>query len=147
MEDEIKKAKEKAMSLLLFKDRTKKELEERLYRVGFNELAINEAIHYVESFGYINDARYAGNYIHFRKESKSKKEISYKLMQKGVPKDIIEEAFQDYEGDTAALRNMIDKRLKGRERHDIDGTEKQKLIAYLMRKGYAMHEVLHELEY
>ena len=47
-DDEGKKAAEKAMSLLLHKDRTRWELTERLARAGFSEKASLEAIGYAD---------------------------------------------------------------------------------------------------
>ena len=57
--DEVRKAKEKAMRLLLQQDRTEKELRDRLYRAGFSETASEAAMQYVSGFGYLDDRRYA----------------------------------------------------------------------------------------
>ncbi|MFR2953958.1 MAG: hypothetical protein ACLTJ7_03590 [Clostridium sp.] len=51
--DEVRKAKEKAMRLLLQQDRTEKELRDRLYRAGFSETASEAAMQYVSGFGYL----------------------------------------------------------------------------------------------
>ena len=72
-DEESKKAAEKAMSLLLHKDRTRQELIQRLYQAGFSEAASEEAIQYVEQFGYINDRRYVENYIMFQQGIRSRK--------------------------------------------------------------------------
>ena len=50
--EEVRKAKEKAMRLLLQQDRTEKELRDRLYRAGFSETASEAAMQYVSGFGY-----------------------------------------------------------------------------------------------
>lgn len=145
--DEIKRAREKAMDLLLFKDRTEKELENRLVKAGFSETSTNAAMEYVESFGYINDLRYAKNFISFRQETKSRKEIRYKLIEKGVDKETIELAFEDdYAGESMALRNLLKKRLKGTEISELSKEEKQKHIAYLARKGFSLHDILKEFD-
>lgn len=149
--EEEKKAAEKAMNLLLQQDRTKKELQERLYRAGFSEKAAAYAMDYVMSFGYIDDFRYASNYISFHGKNRSRKELRYKLMNKGVPPEIIAEAFSEYkDGDERdALRYMLGKRLKGRRLSDMDYKEKNKITAYLGRKGYplpAIHSVMREQE-
>lgn len=61
------------------KDRTKKELEDKLYRAGFSEKASKQAMDYVMSFGYIDDRRYVENYLMFQTGKRSKKEIYFKL--------------------------------------------------------------------
>lgn len=138
--EEEKKAAEKAMNLLLQQDRTKKELQDRLYRAGFSEKAAAYAMNYVMSFGYIDDLRYASNYLAFHKGNRSRKELRYKLMNKGVPPEVIAEAFLEYEeeDERTALRHMLRKRLKGRMLSRLDFQEKSKITAYLGRKGYAL---------
>lgn len=138
--DEEKKAAEKAMNLLLQQDRTKKELQDRLYRAGFSEKAAIYAMNYVMSFGYIDDLRYASNYISFHSGNRSRKELRYKLLNKGVPPEVIAEAFLEYEDETEqeALRYMLRKRLKGRRLSDMDYQEKNKIVAYLGRKGFSL---------
>ncbi|MCH5252079.1 MAG: RecX family transcriptional regulator [Lachnospiraceae bacterium] len=148
MDEECKKAAEKAMNLLLVQDRTKKELQERLYRAGFSEKAADYALEYVMSFGYIDDLRYAENYISFHKENRSRKELQYKLMQKGVPPEIISEAFLSYnrEDEYTALKHQLRKKLKGKHLSDMEFQEKNKVTAYLARKGYALPAIRHVLQ-
>lgn len=138
--EEEKKAAEKAMNLLLSQERTKKELEDRLYRAGFSETATQYAILYVTGFGYIDDRRYATNYLSYHKGSRSRKELQYKLLNKGVPKDILTEVFMGYESEDEqeALRRMLSKRLKDRKISELDAKEKNKIISYLARKGYSL---------
>ena len=52
-DEEGKRAAKKAMEWIAYKDRTKKELEDKLYRAGFSEKASKQAMDYVMSFGYI----------------------------------------------------------------------------------------------
>lgn len=137
---ECKKAAEKAMNLLLQKDRTKKELEDRLYRAGFSERASAYAMEYVMSFGYINDARYASEYVDLHKRHRSRRELQFKLMKKGVEPEVIALAFEEYESsdEEAAVRTMLQKRLRGRNLVDMSYEDKNKVTAYLVRKGYTL---------
>lgn len=139
-ENECKKAAQKAMDLLLRQDRTKKELSERLYRAGFSEEASRYAMEYVEGFGYINDARYAANYISLHKGKRSKKELRYKLMGRGIPPEILAEVFLEYcpEDEEEALANQLEKQLRGRLPSEISWEEKNKVIRRLAQKGYSL---------
>ncbi len=136
--EECLKAAEKAMNLLLLKDRTRKELQERLYRAGFSESAAAYAMEYVTKFGYINDFRYAENYIAFHKEKRSRKELCYKLRHKGVDEEVLETAFESYDekAEETALQFLLEKRLKGKQLTDMEYAEKNKVTAYLARKGF-----------
>lgn len=142
-DEEGKKAAEKAMSLLMFKDRTKKELTERLYRAGYSEEASREAMEYVEHFGYINDRRYAENYIMFQKGKRSRKEIIFKLVEKGISKELIQQVLEEdeYEGEDEAIESLIVKKLKGKSVSEITYEEKNKIIAYLGRKGFDLRAI------
>ncbi len=140
-DDEGKKATEKAMSLLSFQDRTKKELKDRLYRAGFSEKASEEAIEYAEHYGYINDRRYVETYIMFQQGKRSRKEISYKLAEKGISRELIRQVFEEteYEGEQAAIERLIQKKLKGRMGNELSVQEKNKIMAYLGRKGFDLN--------
>ena len=61
-----KRAKLRAMHLLQKMDRTRAELERKLQQNGYPAQAIETALSYVESFHYIDDARYAAtvSYTH-----------------------------------------------------------------------------------
>ena len=72
---EQKEATKKAMLLLEHMDRTEKGLSDRLRQAGFSAEAVEGAMNYVRSYGYLNDERYAENYIAFRMESKSRQKI------------------------------------------------------------------------
>ena len=152
-DEESKKATEKAMALLLHKDRTAWELNDRLYRAGFSEKASEFAFSYVSKYGYINDLRYATGYIDYHKTSKSKNEIRRKLKEKGITDEVLAEAFLTYEAgdddvdagavdpEETALRALLQKRLKGREIDDLTFEEKQKQMRYLAGKGYPIDKI------
>lgn len=139
-QEECRKAAEKAMNLLLQQDRTRKELQDRLYRAGFSEWASTYAMEYVIGFGYINDLRYAENYISFHKGNRSKKELRYKLLNKGVEEDVLALAFESYEeeDEQVALAHLLKKRLNGRKLSDMEYPDKNKVTAYLARKGFSL---------
>ena len=72
MEQQQKEVRKKALKLLEHMDRTEKGLTDKLRQAEFSPEAVEDAIVYVKSYGYINDARYARTYISFRMESKSR---------------------------------------------------------------------------
>ena len=108
----LHRAKLKAMSLLKYQGRTKKELKERLMRAEFPEFITEGAVAYVESFGYINDDAYIRNIIDSRKDKKSRREIYALLRQKGVDmnraEEIMEEMYEEL-SDQEAIRELLRK--------------------------------------
>ena len=138
----LHRAKLKAMSLLKYQDRTKKELKERLMRAEFPEFITEGAVAYVESFGYINDDAYIWNFIDSRKDKKSRREIYALLRQKGVDmnraEEIMEEMYEEH-SDQEAIRELL--RKKHWDFACTDPKEKQKIYGYLVRKGFRYEDI------
>ena len=100
------------------------------------------ALEYVKSFGYIDDHRYALNYIESRRNSKSKKEILASLSGKGLAPELLDIAFEEaYEetGEQEAILKLLKKK-KFEEKLE-DPRELQKLYAYLARKGFRYEDI------
>lgn len=139
----IKRAKLRAMHLLSDMGRTESQLRTKLKQGGYPDEAVEEAIRYVKSFGYINDAEYVRSFIDSRKEKKSKKEIYAALKQKGVGSDIIEQVFEEMDYGEEDSRQAIEALMRKRNYNpdSADLKEKQKLMGYLMRKGFRYEDV------
>jgi regulatory protein len=126
-------------------DRTEGELRNRLSEEGFPEEIIQSTIEYVHYYGYLNDERYAINYIRQRKETKSKLIIRSELAGKGIDKELLDMIFTtEYQGqeedpEITAIRKAIAKKVK--EPDALSREEKQKLIAHLYRKGFEFDKI------
>ncbi|MDE7404733.1 MAG: recombination regulator RecX, partial [Lachnospiraceae bacterium] len=97
-----KRAKLRAMNLLKSRAYTSFQLKEKLEAGGYPGKIIDEAIDYVSSFGYVNDSQYTIDFIEYNKERKSKNRIYMDLYKKGIPRNILEEAWNDVVGDERA---------------------------------------------
>ncbi len=142
-DEESKKATERAMSLLLHKDRTEQELVSRLRRAEFSETAALFALDYVKKYGYINDLRYAGSYIELHSKDMSRRQLRQKLSERGVSDEVLSEAFSALEEpedgtdpEEEAMYSLIRKRLRGRDISELTYEEKQKHMRYLAGKGF-----------
>ena len=138
----LKRAKLRAMHLLNDMGRTESQLRTKLLRNDYPSDIVEEAIAYVKSFGYINDAEYTRSFIENRKEKKSKKEIYAALCQKGLPKDLIETALEECYADDdsiAAIEAIV--RKKKFDPKSTDYKEMQKMMGYLVRKGFRYDDI------
>ena len=138
----LKRAKLRAMHLLNDMGRTQSQLRTKLLRNDYPSDIVEEAIAYVKSFGYINDAEYTRSFIENRKEKKSKKEIYAALCQKGLPKDLIETALEECYADDdsiAAIEAIV--RKKKFDPKSTDYKEMQKMMGYLVRKGFRYDDI------
>ena len=141
-----KRAKLRAMHLLESMDRTRAELERKLQAGEYPREAVEAALAYVESFGYLDDRRYARHYVECKKEGRGKARLKMELAQKGVDRSIIEEVLEEAELDDCrdTIRELVRKRRRGSG--SMDDRERQRIYGYLMRKGFSSSEILSVLK-
>ena len=94
--DMQKRAKLRCMHLLEKRDYTEKELRQKLTagKTEYTQEEMDIAIDYVKSFHYVDDGKYACKYIEAMRSRKSRRQIEQELYQKGVDKELIQEAFE-----------------------------------------------------
>ena len=80
----VKRAKLRAMHILERADRTEAELASKLKQDLYPDEIIASAMQYVKSFGYIGDSNYARRFVESKQRTKSKREITMLLQQKGI---------------------------------------------------------------
>ena len=137
----IKPAKRKALSLLEKSDYTKKDLENRLFRDGFPADAVKRAVDYVVGYRYVDDERYARNYINYRTQGKSRQMVYQTLVSKGIDSDIIEATMSEGEFDDVENIQQICEKKFG----DIGTLPKEKQIKvlnYFLRRGYKYSDIV-----
>ncbi|MDO5539718.1 MAG: regulatory protein RecX [Eubacteriales bacterium] len=137
--DMQKRAKLRCMHLLEKRDYTEKQLRDKL-RVGKTEYTpevIDGAIAYVKSCRYIDDARYACQYVECMKDRKSRRQIEQELFQRGVSREYVESAFEQTE--TVPEDGLIEKWLEKKHycQETADMKEVRRMYAFLARKGFS----------
>ncbi len=140
-----KRATKRAMNLLQKKDYTEKKLRDKLAEGMYSDECIDAAIEYVKSYRYLDDERFARDYIVYHMEMRSKNRIVQDLMGKGISKELTErlmlEIYED-EADVDVEQEQIKKLLiKKHFDKDMEFKDKQKIIAFLLRRGYSMDSV------
>ena len=142
MDDMIKQAKLKALSLLTYMDRTELQLRKKLKDNNFSDEVIEQAIAYVKSFGYINDAGYAERYVMNKQSAKSRQELYVALSQKGISKENIEHALETcYESENELLTIYCLLEKKHFIAEEATEADKRRMYNYLLRKGFHREDV------
>lgn len=149
MEQQQKEARKKALKLLEHMDRTEKGLYDRLLRAGFPEVLAADAVAYVKDFGYVDDARYAVNYIMYRIHDRSRQKIFQELQQKGIDRQTIQTAWEEAAAieepdERELLRQMVEK--KYAPGTQLDEKEMRRLFGYLARRGFRSGDIFSVLE-
>ncbi len=131
---------EKGIFLLSLKDRTKKEIQMKLNEKYRNEKMVEKAVLKLIELGYIDDLNYAISYINSRKYGKQR--IIYNLLQKGLNKEKIEEAYSTIQDETE--KDIEEEKLKKVILKNIKKDEK-KLVQYLVRQGFELDNIFRKL--
>ena len=136
-----KRAKIRCMDLLQISDKTEQELIRKLHQEEYPEKVIREALDYVKSYHYVDDFHYARNYIDSRKEGKSRQQISYELLGKGIRSDLIQQAWEETElvDPTALILRWAEK--KQYDPQCADERERRKFYQFLLRKGFLFSDI------
>lgn len=138
----IKRAKKRVMFLLQKKDYTEKQLRDKLRENRYPYDVAEEALQYVQSFHYVDDCRYASNYVHVNQNSKSVMQIKMDLSQKGVSKEYIDKAIEEELEVSQEEVICSYLRKKQYDSANADEGEKRRVYQFLMRKGFKSSDIL-----
>lgn len=151
-EQRIIEAKTIALNFVSYKQRTKFEVEQKLKQKHYTESEIQKAIEFLEDFGYLDDKKFAKEYLQFALKQKkySLLRIKNNLFQKGLSKDLIDEVLRDLQVDSQEFENAMNLALKKFQqlvRMNKDNPV-QKVAQYLYSKGFSwemINKVVEEL--
>ncbi|MBO7631233.1 MAG: regulatory protein RecX [Lachnospiraceae bacterium] len=152
--------KKKALDLLLCSERTEFELRKRLQQDGYGESVTETILQYVKQYPYLNDERYALNYLYSYGGKKSMSMLRAGLREKGVSEELIENALAQYEEErraeraetempdeedleTTTLRGLIRKKIP--EGTPITRDQREKICTSFLRKGFSYSTIRHVL--
>lgn len=139
------RAKRKMLALLSKKDYTCEEIARKLRQGCYSEDVIEEAIAYGISKSYLDDERYAREYVAWKKSSKSFLQISYELSKKGIARSICDSILSEEEEDVEALRELIERYRNRQSGEEVQ--KRQKTYRHFLQKGYSsslIHQILSE---
>ncbi len=134
-----KDAIEYSLYLLEIKDRTEKQLRERLIKKGYEEKEIYNAVEKMKHYGYINDVDYAKRYV---KSDKGFAPLRLKteLIKKGISRDIAENTTENMIFDA---KEVITKEINRKfiKKDFSDRKEQNRVIGYFLRRGFSYGDI------
>lgn len=138
----------RAGSLLKGMDYTVQGLRDRLCRAGYPEEIAAGVVERLVDAGYLNDRRYAENYVRMHLPDRSLMRIRMDLQSKGVDKELLAEVLREYdeENDGGAAEQELEqiRRFLIKRHYDPETTtyeESARIKAALLRKGYGAERV------
>ena len=121
-----KRALDRSYKLLMSRDYTVKQLKDKLIGDGYPMQIIEDTIEKLKNEKYLDDERFAENYIFWKSKTKSRKRMIMDLKQRGIEFD--------------ASSNVYDELL---EKNDIDN-EETIILAFLAKKGFTPDSATYE---
>ncbi len=136
-----KRAKKRALHILEQMDRTEMQLRQKLQRNEYPEICIDSAIEYVKQYHYLDDFRYACNYVRCTQEKKSRQRIRQDLMGKGVSYMLIESALEEeyVSSEQQKIQELLQKRNYSKE--CSDEREFRRTYQFLLRRGFRSSDI------
>ena len=138
--------KERAIYIITNYSKTEKQLRDKLKQgKKYTDEVIDETIKFLKKHNFINDEDFAKRFIELHKNTYSIKVLRQKLYQKGIKKDLLDNIF-DYNleiDEEALIKKLLLKKCPDyyEIEKDLDIKEKNKLLAYLFRKGFTYDKI------
>lgn len=149
----VRRGKLRAMNLLQARDYTRQGLRVKLIQSEYDEAAIVQVIAYLDEYHYLDDVRYARQYISFKKQKKSRRQIEQALMEKGVSRADINQAFlelsEEYnleQEEHKLLEQLIEKKLRRLKPSEEEQVKKVKIYRFLAGKGFSSSAIKEAME-
>jgi len=136
-EDAVEEAYQRSLKLLGFRARSEHEIRTRLSQYDCDEEVIEQVIVRLTEKGYVNDQRFAEEWVENRTtfRPRGRKLLKLELQQKNLDEEQIESAMNDLPDEEEMARNAARKysaRLRGLD----EQTFKKKLYGFLVRRGF-----------
>ena len=145
--------RECALALLEFRDRTERELRQKLKEREYSAEEINETVLFLKEYRYLDDEAYVDRYIRACAARKSRRQIRADLERKGVSREIIDLQLQEKTVDEdSQIRKLLQKKgyVPGKR---LEPAEYRRIMGALGRRGFsgeairkAMESMREELE-
>ena len=140
-----KRCLNRALNLLKSRDYTVHKLDEKLTLGNYPRDIIDSVIERLLNEKFLDDYRYASNYITGRIGKASKKKIILDLSNKGIDKAVISKAYEDSQDfqnenfELIAAKEALVKKVKGN--YECAYEDRMKYFAYLGRKGFSFEVI------
>ncbi len=135
--NDLKEVKKYALKLLGHRDRSEREIRQRLELKGYSEPLIKETVEYLKEKALIDDSELAKALMRYCREVKYLGLYGCKhfLHDRGIPEDIIKEIFFNREDEFETAMRLTGKKLSTFKAYGAD-KGKKRLMGLLRRRGF-----------
>lgn len=132
----LPRAKKRTLHLLEKQDRTRADVIMKLTQGGYPSEIAEAAADYAASYGYIDDRRYASNFIYFHQEKKSRRRLKQDLLRKGISADIIDKCLEEAEltSEEDKIQELLEK--KHYDPETATDKDRARMARFLLGRGF-----------
>lgn len=129
---------DRALRLLSVRQRSRRELQTRLLRAGFEPDEVRNELDRLEEVGLVDDARFAAEYVEqaVTRRLQGRRAVSTALAAKGVDRRTIEDALDGVGGEDPERLERLAESRAARLASLPPETAHRRLVSFLVRRGH-----------
>lgn len=132
----FKRAKERAFYLLERKPFSAFMMREKLYTNDYPDGIVEKVVLFLKQYHYLDDEEYIRMYVDSYADKKSRKQITFDLIRKGVSKELIDRFFENFEySEEECFTKQFEHYIRGKNLEDWK--VRQKVFRYFYGKGFS----------
>ena len=146
--ESTRKARESALRLLGYRDRTESEIRRRLMGNDFPEDIVDEVIDHLSRAGLLDDGKFSRDWVKSRTLSKpmGRTRLAWELRAKGVEEPKVEAALEALD-ENAEYEMALSLARKKAEKSDIcDPSFRNRTASFLRRRGFSWDAITRALD-
>ncbi|MBO5224457.1 MAG: RecX family transcriptional regulator [Clostridia bacterium] len=136
IESERQKATDKAFEYAIRYFKPERKVREHLKEKGYVKELIDEIIRKLKDYGYVDDKKYALEYVSINSERKGKNRIKVDLINAGISERYINEALEELDSQLSACLKFAERYVNSHKPFD-----KNKLFRHLYSKGFGFDDI------
>jgi regulatory protein len=141
MNDELAKARKKAMDLLAGREHGRAELLRKVEKAGIEPEVAADALDQLQAEGLQSDRRYLESFVHSRiNQGKGPVRIRAELAERGMSRGLVDEVLWEADPDWYAMAREARDRKFGPERPG-DFAEKARQMRFLQYRGFEPDQI------
>ncbi len=118
--------------------KTEKQIRDYLNKKEFSKITVKYVIEKLKEYKYIDDEKYCDWYIRTHRTKYGKNMLKNKLYEKGISKENIENALENFKSNNEEIMNLLSKKIGNKT---IDNNLLSKTIRYMCGRGFSYEEV------
>lgn len=134
----LRKARESALRLISYRDRTESEIRKRLVGNDFPEETVDEVVDQLLRVGLLDDGKFSRDWVKSRTISRpmGRTRLAWELRAKGVDQSEVEEALEGVDENAECEMALSLARKKAEKSDTGDPSFRDKTASFLRRRGF-----------